>query len=85
MRFIANTSDIEKYLGVKINEHHSIKNISTDTRFLKKDSIFFAIKGENFNGNDYVEEALNKGAVIAVADDTRFANSKEEKIILRGS
>ena len=81
MRFIANTSDIEKYLGVKINEHHSIKNISTDTRFLKKDSIFFAIKGENFNGNDYVEEALNKGAVIAVADDTRFANSKEEKII----
>ena len=30
MRFIANTSDIEKYLGVKINEHHPIKNISTD-------------------------------------------------------
>jgi len=81
MRFITNTSDIEKYLGVKINEHHSIKGISTDTRSIKKDSLFIALKGKNFNGNDYVEEAIKKGAVIVITDDTRFRNSKNEKII----
>ena len=58
MKFIANTRDIERYLRVKIKEQNVIKNISTDSRSLKKDSLFIALRGINFNGNDYVEDAL---------------------------
>ena len=82
MKFIANTKDLEKYIGKKIQKNFSIiKGISTDSRSLKKGHIFIAIKGKNFNGNDYVVEALKKGAVIAIVDDKRFIKSKNTKII----
>ena len=47
-------------------------NISTDTRKELNNSIFFALSGENFNGNKFALEALNKGAVIAVVDDRSY-------------
>ena len=81
MKFIASSSDVEKYLNIDIKEYFLIKNISTDSRYIKKDSFFIAINGERFNGNDYVEEAFNKGAVLALVDDPRFANIKNNRII----
>ena len=81
MKFIDNTHDLEKYLFIKIKKHNLIKSISTDTRSIVKKSMFIALRGNNFNGNDYVEEALKKGAVIALTDDKRFLNSKNKKII----
>lgn len=44
-------------------------SIQTDTRKVKKDDIFFALKGPNFNGNQFAEEALAKGAAYVVADE----------------
>lgn len=43
--------------------------VTTDSRNIKKASIFFALKGENFDGNEYAAEALKKGASLAVVDD----------------
>lgn len=43
--------------------------VSTDTRNIQKDSIFFALKGENFDANKFAHEALKKGAFLAVVDD----------------
>jgi len=43
--------------------------ISTDSRNVKKGDIFFALKGENFDGNQYALQSLHNGAVLAVADD----------------
>ena len=45
------------------------KGISTDTRKIKEDSIFFALKGENFNGNLFAAEALKKGACKVIVDE----------------
>ena len=82
MKFIANTKDLEKYIGKKIQKNFSIiKGISTDSRSLKKGYIFIAIKGKNFNGNDYVDEALKKGAIRAIVDDKRFIKSKNIDIL----
>ena len=81
MRFINKTSDLSKYLGIKIESKSLIKRISTDTRKIKKGSLFIAIKGKNFNGNDYVQDAFKKGAVLALVDDLRFKDSKNKKII----
>ena len=50
----------------KFLEHPSI---CTDSRKLRFGDIFFALKGENFNGNLFVAEALEKGAAYSVVDE----------------
>ncbi len=50
--------------------------ISTDSRNIRKDSLFFALRGEHFDGNAFAEEALAKGAVYAVVDDPGLKKSK---------
>ena len=47
-------------------------NISTDSRAIKKNSLFFALKGKNFNGNEYAKEALKKGAKFAIIDEVKY-------------
>ncbi len=46
--------------------------ISTDTRNIQKDCMFFCLKGVNFNGNEFAEEALKKGAVYAIVDEEKY-------------
>ncbi|MDD2387154.1 MAG: UDP-N-acetylmuramoyl-tripeptide--D-alanyl-D-alanine ligase [Bacteroidales bacterium] len=48
------------------------KKINTDSRIITPNSIFFALKGDNFDGNKYVEDALAKGSIAAVTSDKRF-------------
>jgi UDP-N-acetylmuramoyl-tripeptide--D-alanyl-D-alanine ligase len=43
--------------------------VSTDTRKLTKDCIYFALKGENFNGNKFVSQAFDGGSKFCVVDD----------------
>lgn len=43
--------------------------ITTDSRQCEKGSIFFALKGENFNGNRFAKNALEKGCAFAVVDE----------------
>lgn len=44
-------------------------SVQTDTRKLKKGDIFFALKGDNFNGNRFAAQALEAGAAYAVIDE----------------
>lgn len=46
--------------------------VSTDTRKIEEGSIFFALKGENFNGNKYALDAIQKGATLVVVDEVLF-------------
>ncbi|UII78432.1 UDP-N-acetylmuramoyl-tripeptide--D-alanyl-D-alanine ligase [Flagellimonas sp. CMM7] len=43
--------------------------ICTDTRKITKNCLFFALKGPNFNGNKFAEDALKKGAAYAIVDE----------------
>ncbi len=54
--------------------------VDTDTREIRKNTVFFALKGGNFNGNKFAEEALRKGANYAVVDEKEYKTS--ENIIL---
>lgn len=47
--------------------------ISTDTRNIQAESIFFALKGANFNGNAFAEQALQSGASYAVIDEAAYS------------
>ncbi len=55
-------------------------SVETDTRKIKKDDIFFALKGPSFNGNSFAQKALEAGAAYAVVDEAAFAVN--EKTIL---
>jgi len=57
--------------------------VNTDTRNITKDSMFFALKGENFNGNEFAKNALEKGARYAIVDDKNFAENKEHYIVVK--
>ncbi|KAB8154031.1 UDP-N-acetylmuramoyl-tripeptide--D-alanyl-D-alanine ligase [Kordia sp. TARA_039_SRF] len=50
--------------------------VSTDSRNIIPNSIFFALKGENFNGNAYAKDALEKGAAYAVIDEEAYHDSE---------
>lgn len=47
-------------------------SISTDTRKITSGCMFFALKGDNFNGNKFAKEALNKGAKNVVIDEEAY-------------
>ena len=43
--------------------------VDTDTRNIRENTLFFALKGDNFNGNKFAEKALALGASFAIIDD----------------
>lgn len=55
------------------NIYKQYPEISTDTRNSPKDSIFFALKGANFNGNEYAEKAVDSGCSYAIVDEEKYA------------
>ena len=61
--------ELKSALKVTIPLKGFITGVSTDTRTLKPGELFIALSGENFNGNDYVREALEKGAAAALYGD----------------
>ncbi|MDR7208148.1 UDP-N-acetylmuramoyl-tripeptide--D-alanyl-D-alanine ligase [Flavobacterium piscis] len=48
------------------------KSLSIDTRKIEKDSMFFAIKGENFDANTFAKDALERGALFVVIDNPAY-------------
>ena len=81
MKFISSSNDLSVYLDLNIAKGIPIKNISIDTRTIKKDSLFIAIKGDKFDGNDFVEEAFEKGASLAIADNKKLLKIRNKKIV----
>ena len=62
----------------KISEVY-FSGIAFDSSKVKKDNIFFAIKGNKFDGNDFIENAIKKGAKVIISEK-KFIK-KEKKII----
>ena len=54
------------------DRYKSVSSVSIDTRTLKKNSIYVAIKGANFDGHDFVNEAIKKGAKAIVVSNRKL-------------
>ncbi len=67
----------------QIKELHEIflkhPKITTNSKKVEEGDIFFALKGERFDGNKFAQEALDKGAHIAVIDDKKLNTIKEKR------
>ena len=70
---------------MKIHDLHAIflanPSISTDTRKIKENDIFFALKGENFNGNTYTQKALDSGASYVVIDEEKYVSNNKTILV----
>lgn len=47
-------------------------NVQTDTRNIKEDELFFALKGPNFNGNRFAQQAVDAGAAKVIIDEAAY-------------
>ena len=67
---------------MEIDDIHSLfsnsSGISTDTRTIKKKNIFFCLKGRNFNGNLFIDQAIARGASFVIYDEEKL-NHKSKK------
>lgn len=50
----------------------SSSGVSTDSRTVKPNNLFFSLSGPNFNGNEYASKAIENGALFAIIDDPDF-------------
>lgn len=61
------------------------ESISTDTRKIEPNSLFIALKGENFDANTFAQEALNKGAQFVILDNKNFFTDQDKMILVTDS
>jgi len=65
-------NDLENILNIKFPDNCNISNITNNSKKVKKDSIFFGLRGKDNHGSKYSLEALNLGASFVVHDDESF-------------
>ena len=58
------------------------EGVTTDTRTAGPGQVFFALKGDNFNGNTYAHQALQKGCSAAVVDEVDLVNQDDPRYLL---
>ena len=74
---------LKNYISNLNKKHDEIffSGISFDSSKIRKNNIFFAIKGNKFDGNNYIDTAIKKGAKVIVTDK-RINNKKKSKYSL---
>jgi UDP-N-acetylmuramoyl-tripeptide--D-alanyl-D-alanine ligase len=73
LKFVVEACDAELRSGMV---ETIIKNVCTDSRSAKPGDLFFAIKGEKFDGHDFLAEVGAKGAAAVVVEKSRLASLK---------
>jgi len=70
---------------MEINQLHALflecSSVSTDSRKITKNAMFFALKGDNFNGNVYAKQALQDGAKYAIIDNETYVTSAQTILV----
>ena len=60
----------------------SSTGVTTDTRNLQKGQLFFALKGDRFDGNQYAQAAIDAGCVAAIVDDPQHASPSDNRYLV---
>jgi len=60
-------------------------SVSTDTRKIEPNSLFIALKGDHFDANTFVQEAINKGAQFVIIDNKNYYTDKNKMLLVSDS
>lgn len=82
---LPNSNEFKKILCdlTKKTIDYKINGISTDSRNIKENDLYIAIKGEKFDGNEFTKDALNRGASFAIVH--QIQNEKIERQFLNAN
>ena len=75
MKLINNTKDLLTLLKLDGELNLPISNFQIDSRKVNKNSVFFGLTGSNFDGSFFAEDAINKGASLAIIRKNKISNS----------
>ena len=76
-------SEIAEVTGGRlIGADVTVTGVSTDTRTIEKGMLFVAVRGESFDGNDFIDAAAEKGASAVISDREEGAGSHSVTVIL---
>lgn len=62
-------------------EKYNIQGLSTDSRTVKENKAFFALKGQHVDGNNFIKDVLNKGIKLIITDNEKSVTLDSSKII----
>ena len=74
---LAGASDFSGDTSVRVNK------VSTDSRTLKPSELFVALRGQNFDGHNFVESVANTGAAGAIVDSNWSGKVREDFALIR--
>ncbi len=60
---------------MEFEQYYKTSGVCTDTRKITRDCLFICLKGDNFNGNTFADEALKQGAKYVIVDELEYANN----------
>ena len=64
-----NLVEMSELLGIRFTgENQLISNLAYDSRDVKDGGVFFAIRGQDQDGHDYIEKAIENGAIAVVGE-----------------
>jgi len=61
----------------------SSSGVCTDTRKITQNCLFFALKGDTFNGNTFAAEAMKQGAQLAIVDDVDYYSANTNTVLVK--
>jgi UDP-N-acetylmuramoyl-tripeptide--D-alanyl-D-alanine ligase len=75
----------QKVQGILIgNPALEVAGCIIDSRQARGGEMFFALPGEHVDGHDFIEDAWNKGAVLAIADEARLKGTNQKQFVPEG-
>ncbi len=74
-----------KYKDCNLSDNIEIENLTYDSRKIKKGSCFVAIKGENFDGHEFISDSIKKGAKLIVSEKFFSIKTDVAMVIVKNS
>src|SRR5580692_407129 len=71
---------VAEMLGVRIESEAMVSGWSVDSRTIRAGDLFFALRGPNFDGHEYLDEVFAKGAVASIVDREVISNGAVLKV-----
>ena len=69
---LSNSKELSQALRIKVDQSFSFDEVSIDSRSLKLNSLFFPIKGKNFNRHDFIIDAFKNGAIASIIEERQI-------------
>jgi len=74
----------KKELGItKLPPKLKIRDVSTDSRSIKKGDLFIALRGEKFDGHEFIKAVQKQGAIAAIVDDKWHKSAARKKQVIK--